>query len=192
VVHFLAFSPSIISSVHAVVRRYSQRRDLQRGADMAIDSELFRRVLSHFAAGVTVVTTLDDQGRPFGLTATAFSSVSLDPPLVLVCVDKKAETYAHFEPAGIFAVNFLALDQRDLSQHFAKHGGEKFTELRWRRGVLGAPLLEGTIGHVECRIRHWYDAGDHTIMVGEIESAEHGDGEPLLHFRHAYRRVASD
>lgn len=156
---------------------------------MAIDPELFRRVLSHFAAGVTVVTTLDQQERPHGLTATAFTSVSLDPPLVLVCVDKKAETYPQFEPAGIFAVNFLAAEQRHISQSFAKHGGDKFSGLSWRRGALGAPLLEGTIGHVECRIRHWYDAGDHTIMVGEIESADAGEGEPLLHFRHAYRGV---
>jgi len=157
---------------------------------MPIDKDRFRVVMSHFAAGVTVVTTLDADGRPFGLTATAFSSVSLDPPLVLVCVDKKAETYSHFEPAGVFAVNFLSLGQRDISQHFAKHGGDKFSALGWRRGVLGVPLLEGTIGHVECRIRHWYDAGDHTIMVGEIESADACEGEPLLHFRQAYRRVA--
>jgi len=157
---------------------------------VAIDGELFRRVLSHFAAGVTVVTTVDGEQRPHGLTATAFSSVSLDPPLVLVCVDKKAETYPQFEPAGVFAVNFLSLEQRDVSQRFAKHGGDKFSGLGWRRGTLGAPILDGTIGHVECRIRHWYDAGDHTIMVGEIESAVALDGEPLLHFRQAYRRVS--
>jgi flavin reductase (DIM6/NTAB) family NADH-FMN oxidoreductase RutF len=156
---------------------------------MAIDKEFFRKVLSHFAAGVTVVTTVDGERRPHGLTATAFSSVSLDPPLVLVCVDKQAETYPQFEPAGVFAVNFLSLEQQQISQRFAKHGGDKFTGLEWRHGRLGAPLLAGTIGHVECRIRHWYDAGDHTIMVGEIESAEALDGEPLLHFRHAYRRV---
>lgn len=157
---------------------------------MAIDKDQFRQVLSHFAAGVTVVTTLDGEQRPHGLTATAFTSVSLEPPLVLVCIDKKADTHPHFEPAGVFAVNFLALDQRDISQRFAKHGGEKFIGLAWRRGVLGTPLLDGTIGHVECRIRHAYEGGDHTILVGEIESADICEGEPLLHFRHAYRRVA--
>jgi flavin reductase (DIM6/NTAB) family NADH-FMN oxidoreductase RutF len=157
---------------------------------MAIDKDLFRQVLSHFAAGVTVVTTLDREQRPHGLTATAFTSVSLDPPLVLVCIDKNADTHPHFEPAGIFAVNFLALDQRDLSQRFAKHGGDKFSGLQWSRGRLGAPLLDGTIGHVECRIRHSYEGGDHTILVGEIESAATSEGEPLLHFRQAYRRVA--
>jgi flavin reductase (DIM6/NTAB) family NADH-FMN oxidoreductase RutF len=156
---------------------------------MPIDKDLFRQVLSHFAAGVTVVTTVDQQGQPHGLTATAFTSVSLEPPLALVCIDKQAETYAHFAPAGIFAVNFLALDQRDVSQRFAKHGGDKFSATAWRRGELGAPILDGTIGHVECRIVHDYHGGDHTIYVGQIESAATAEGQPLLHFRHAYRRV---
>jgi flavin reductase (DIM6/NTAB) family NADH-FMN oxidoreductase RutF len=156
---------------------------------MPIDKDHFRQVLSHFAAGVTVVTTLDRARQPHGLTATAFSSVSLEPPLALVCIDKKAETYEHFDPAGIFAVNFLSLDQRDVSQRFAKHGGDKFSATAWRRGELGTPILEGTIGHVECRIVHRYDGGDHTIYVGQIESAAFCEGQPLLHFRHAYRRV---
>jgi flavin reductase (DIM6/NTAB) family NADH-FMN oxidoreductase RutF len=156
---------------------------------MPIDRDLFRRVLSHFAAGVTVVTTLDSERRPHGLTATAFTSVSLDPPLVLVCIDKKADTYPQFEPAGIFAVNFLALDQQDLSQRFAKHGGDKFSGVGWQRGTLGTPLLDGTMGYVECRIKHSYDGGDHTIYVGEIEAADANDHRPLLHFRGAYRRL---
>jgi flavin reductase (DIM6/NTAB) family NADH-FMN oxidoreductase RutF len=157
---------------------------------MPIDKDLFRRVLSNFAAGVTVVTTIDADCNPHGLTATAFTSVSLEPPLVLVCIDKKAETYPQFEPAGVFAVNFLALDQRDVSQRFAKHGGEKFNGIGWRAGALGAPILDGVIGHVECRIRHAYEGGDHTIMVGEIEAADANELPPLLHFRHAYRQVA--
>lgn len=156
---------------------------------MPIDKDTFRQVLSNFAAGVTVVTTLDRERRPHGLTATAFTSVSLDPPLVLVCIDRKAETFPHFAPAGVFAVNFLAADQREVSQHFARHGGDKFSGLAWRAGTLGAPLLDGTIGHVECRIAHAYEGGDHVIYVGEIDSAAANDGQPLLHFRHAYHRV---
>lgn len=156
---------------------------------MPIDKDAFRRVLSNFAAGVTVVTTLDRDRQPHGLTATAFTSVSLDPPLVLVCIDKKAETYPHFGPAGVFAVNFLGADQRDVSQHFAKHGGDKFSGLPWRRGVLGTPILDGSVGHVECRIANGFDGGDHTIYVGEIEAADANDGAPLLYFRHAYHRV---
>jgi flavin reductase (DIM6/NTAB) family NADH-FMN oxidoreductase RutF len=157
---------------------------------MPIDKDLFRRVLSNFAAGVTVVTTLDAERRPHGLTATAFTSVSLDPPLVLVCIDKRAETFPQFEPAGIFAVNFLALDQQHVSQRFAKHGGDKFAEVNWRPGALGAPLLEGTVGYVECRIKHAYEGGDHVIYVGEIEAADACEAAPLVHFRHAYRRVS--
>src|SRR5262245_56624201 len=136
---------------------------------MPIDKDVFRRVLSNFAAGVTIVRTVDTERRPHGLTATAFTSVSLDPPLVLVCIDKKAETYPQFDPAGIFAVNFLAHDQQHLSQRFAKSGGDKFADCAWRRGQLGAPLLEGAVGYVECRIRHAYEGGDHMTYVGEIE-----------------------
>jgi flavin reductase (DIM6/NTAB) family NADH-FMN oxidoreductase RutF len=157
---------------------------------MPIDAALFRHVLGSFAAGVTVVTTRGVDGKPYGLTATAFTSVSLSPPLALVCVDKQAETYPHFAASAIFAVNFLAADQRELSQRFAVSGGDKFAGVAWRPGQLGAPLLEGTIGHIECRMLHTYDGGDHTIYVGEIEAAQARDGVPLLYFRGAYRRVA--
>jgi flavin reductase (DIM6/NTAB) family NADH-FMN oxidoreductase RutF len=156
---------------------------------MPIDKQLFRAVMGNFAAGVTVVTTRTSDDAPCGLTATAFTSVSLLPPLALVCVDKKSESYPHFEPAGVFAVNFLGAGQEEISQRFAVSGGDKFAGLRWRRGRLGAPLLAGTIGHLECRIVHAYDGGDHTIYVGEIEAAEANDGEPLVYFRGAYRRV---
>jgi flavin reductase (DIM6/NTAB) family NADH-FMN oxidoreductase RutF len=158
---------------------------------MPIDNTLYKHVLRNFAAGVTVVTTGRTEDEPHGLTATAFCSVSLVPPLVLACIDKKAISYPYFEPAGIFAVNFLRADQEHLSQHFATHGGEKFNDLDWKRGEIGAPILGGTIGHVECRIVGAYDAGDHTIYLGQVESAGAGDGEPLLHFHGAYYDVAS-
>jgi len=156
---------------------------------MAIDETLFRKVMGNFAAGVTVVTTRTVDRQPCGLTATAFTSVSVVPPLVLVCIDKTAETYPHFGPAGIFAINFLATDQQAISQRFAISGGDKFSDIDWRAGVLGAPILGGTIGHVECRIVHAHDGGDHTIFVGEIESAAATDGEPLIYFRGAYRQM---
>lgn len=154
---------------------------------MAIEKQFFRSVLGHFAAGVTVITTVDQHGAPYGLTATAFTSVSLSPPLVLVCVDKKAETYAHFGTSRVFAANFLAQDQQHISQRFAVSGGDKFSGIEWRSGAVGAPILAGTIGHVECRLRHEYDGGDHTIYVGEVESAAAESGEPLIYFRGAYR-----
>jgi flavin reductase (DIM6/NTAB) family NADH-FMN oxidoreductase RutF len=154
---------------------------------MPIDKPLFRSVLGNFAAGVTVVTTYGPERTPYGLTATAFTSVSLVPPLVLVCIDKKSETYAHFASSGVFAVNLLARDQQDISSRFAVSGGDKFTGIDWHPGELGAPILAGTIGHLECRVRHDYDGGDHTIYVGEVESAVTGSGDPLIYFRGAYR-----
>ena len=130
-----------------------------------IEKQLFRSVLGHFAAGVTVITTVDLEGTPYGLTATAFTSVSLIPPLVLACIDKRAETYSHFGTSKVFAANFLSQGQQHVSQRFAVSGGDKFDGIEWRPGVVGAPILAGTIGHVECRVRHEYDGGDHTIYV---------------------------
>ena len=154
---------------------------------MPIDKTRFRQVLGNFAAGVTVVTTVGPDDRPLGLTATAFTSVSLVPPLVLVCIDQSSETHPHFATAGVFAANFLARDQQGLSDRFATSGGEKFEGLQWSRGGLGAPILTGTIGYVECRIVHAYAGGDHTIYVGEVEFAGAANGEPLVYFRGAYR-----
>lgn len=157
---------------------------------MAVDNETFRNCMARFAAGVTVVTTNDSEGRPCGLTATAFSSVSAAPPLALVCIDKRAETHASFAQARVFAVNFLAFAQEAISARFAKSGGDKFADLAWHKGELGVPLLDGTIGFVECRLVHAYAGGDHTIYVGEIEAGEAGEGEPLTYFRHSYRQFA--
>jgi 3-hydroxy-9,10-secoandrosta-1,3,5(10)-triene-9,17-dione monooxygenase reductase component len=154
---------------------------------MAIDRAEFRNVMGRFAAGVTVVTTAGSDQAPYGLTATAFTSVSLDPPLVLVCIDKKSETYPHFAASGTFAVNFLARDQEEISRRFAVSGGDKFAGTSWLRGQLGVPLLAGTIGNVECRVLHSYDGGDHTIYVGQVEFGAVDDGEPLIYFRGAYR-----
>src|SRR5437867_7490005 len=106
---------------------------------MPIDKQEFRRVLGHFAAGVTVITTIGDDGRPYGLTATAFTSVSLEPPLVLVCVDKSSESHPHFHTSGVFGINFLTVDHEHLSRRFAVSGGDKFSDLQVDRGVTGAP-----------------------------------------------------
>jgi flavin reductase (DIM6/NTAB) family NADH-FMN oxidoreductase RutF len=157
---------------------------------MPIDKQEFRRVLGHFAAGVTIVTTIGDDGAPDGLTATAFTSVSLEPPLVLVCVDKGSESHPHFHASRVFAVNFLAHDHEHLSRRFAVSGGDKFGDLPRRTGVTGAPLLAEALGHLECRAVDVVEAGDHTIFIGQVEGADAREGEPLLYFRGAYRRVA--
>ena len=156
---------------------------------MPIDQQEFRRVLGHFAAGVTIITTVGDDGTPYGLTATAFTSVSLDPPLVLVCVDKRSESHPHFHTSRVFAVNFLATDHEHLSRRFAVSGGDKFSELGIRVGVTGAPVLSEALGHLECKTVEIVEAGDHTIFLGQVEAADAREGEPLVYFRGGYREI---
>jgi flavin reductase (DIM6/NTAB) family NADH-FMN oxidoreductase RutF len=158
---------------------------------MSIDDKEFRRLLGRFAAGVTIITTTGRDGKPYGLTATAFSSVSLSPPLVLVCVDKRSESHPHLEASGVYGVNFLAEGQVELSNRFAKSGGEKFQGLALEPSVLGVPLLAGVLAQLECRVTTSVDAGDHTIFIGNVESGRADGGEPLLYFSGAYRSLAA-
>jgi flavin reductase (DIM6/NTAB) family NADH-FMN oxidoreductase RutF len=148
-----------------------------------------RRVMGLFATGVTIVTTRDRHGNVYGLTANAVTSLSLEPPLVLICVDRKAETYAHFFDSKCFVVNILAEGQEALSTRFAKSGGDKFTGVGYRLSDAGAPILEGTLGHVECRIVATHEGGDHVIHIGEVQRAEVLGGRPLLFFQGAYRQL---
>ncbi|HUK32709.1 MAG TPA: flavin reductase family protein [Vicinamibacterales bacterium] len=159
---------------------------------MAVDKNEFRRVLARFAAGVTVVTTRGGDDKPYGLTATAFTSVSLVPPLVLVCIGKDSESYPHFLASKVFAVNFLRHSQEVLSQHFAAKGGDKFAHKRWTTEATGAPILADVLGWVDCRIIQSHDAGDHTIHVGEVEAAQAHDDAPLLHYAAKYARIATE
>ena len=156
---------------------------------MAFDKSELRRVMGHFATGVTIVTTHDGNGRCYGLTANAVCSVSLEPPLVLVCVDKNAESHPAFEMSQAFVVNVLTAEQEELSRRFAVSGGEKFVGLACRNGGTGTPIIEGALAHVECRVVAAHDAGDHTIYIGRVESGDVGNGDPLLFFRGKYHRV---
>jgi len=156
---------------------------------MPVTQTQFRSALRHFAAGVTVVTTRDGDGRPSGLTANAFTSVSLDPPLVLVCVDREAAAHSAFEQHGWFAVNVLAKGQELLSRQFAASGSDKFAGVAFREGQAGLPLLDGVLAALECRIVDRYTAGDHTIFVGQVEGASLGGGSPLVYFQGAYHHL---
>jgi flavin reductase (DIM6/NTAB) family NADH-FMN oxidoreductase RutF len=157
-----------------------------------IGADEFRRVLSHFASGVTILTTRGADGRPVGLTASAFTSVSLEPPLVLACVDLKARCYEAFEAAGHFAVNVLGAHQEHLSRRFASAAlDDKFDGLVHTPGALGVPLIEGALAHIECAKVAAYPAGDHTILVGRVEASAVGDGHPLLYYRGRYDRLCS-
>ena len=158
---------------------------------MAIDAQELRRVMGHFATGVTVITTKDQSGTPQGLTANAFMSLSLNPPLVLISVDKGATCYGCFQSGNGFTVNFLGEDQEDVSRKFATKGADKFADLQWRAGDNGAAVIEGSLGHVECKITETFEGGDHTIVLGEILNAEATGERPLLFFRGKYQRLPS-
>ncbi len=156
---------------------------------MPVDKSEFRRALGHFAAGVTVVTSQFDGDKIGGITVTAFTSVSLEPPLVLVCIDKRAKFHDHLNAGGNFAVNMLRDDQELVSRRFASSQGDQFQEVGYALGVSGAPVLEGAIAVVECRIVDLLPGGDHTIVVGEVEGTHVREGKPLLYFRGGYTQL---
>jgi flavin reductase (DIM6/NTAB) family NADH-FMN oxidoreductase RutF len=152
----------------------------------------FRRLLGHFATGVTVVTTCDADTRPTGLTVSAFASLSLEPPLVLICVDHKSQTYPALRERGHFVVNVLTAGQEEVSRRFASTRLDKFDGIPYRLSGLGLPLLETALAHIECVTVSTHVEGDHTIFVGRVERATVAAGEPLLYFRGQYRRLPED
>lgn len=153
------------------------------------DPQELRRIMGLFATGVTILTTRDGQGNFYGLTANAVTSLSLVPPLVLICIDRKAETFAHFYDSKTFVVNILAEGQDALSTRFAKSGGDKFGGVAHRVGRLGTPVLDGALGYLECRIVETFEGGDHVIHLGQVEHAESLGGRPLLFFQGRYRQL---
>ena len=157
-----------------------------------IDTSEFRRVVSHFASGVTVVTTLRPDGRPCGLTASAVCSVSLEPTLVLVCVEKAADSHGCIEQSGVFAVNVLADGKGEtLARRFAGEDVEgKFTGVAFRPEHSGAPVLDEALAWLDCRVADRFTGGDHTVFVGEVVAADAGEGSPLLYYRGGYGRFA--
>ncbi|MBB6626022.1 flavin reductase family protein [Nocardioides sp. KIGAM211] len=148
----------------------------------------FRDVLGRFASGVTVVTSTSG-GQPVGLTCQSFSSVSLDPPLVLFVPAKTSRAWPLIQRSGKFCVNFLAADQADLSNTMASRGVDKFASVTWRPSeATGSPVLDGVLGHVDCTIHAVHEAGDHFIVIGRVlELAAAGPEEPLLFYRGEYR-----
>jgi flavin reductase (DIM6/NTAB) family NADH-FMN oxidoreductase RutF len=153
---------------------------------MPIDTDSFRAVLGRFASGVTVITARDAQGRDHGMTVSAFSSLSLSPPLVLVCVDHTASMYPVLEQATVFAVNILAAGQEAVSRRFASREGDRFKGLGFSRGLTECALLDDTQASLECRITARHHEGDHMIVVGHVEAAAAHDLHPLLYYRSGY------
>jgi flavin reductase (DIM6/NTAB) family NADH-FMN oxidoreductase RutF len=151
-----------------------------------LDPLALRRAFGAFATGVTVTTTLGEDGLPVGFTANAFASVSLDPPLLLVCLARDAAGRPSFERAGRFAVNVLAAEQRRLSTQFATRGADKFADVVWRAELTGAPVLSGSAAWFDCRTHEIVPAGDHLILIGRVAAFGDRDAAPLGYWRGAY------
>lgn len=155
---------------------------------MTIDEARFRQVLGYFASGVTVVTTAH-AGRNYGLTVSSFSSLSLRPPLVLVCIDKRVSSYEPLTEAAGFTINILEKGQEHISRKFAAPDDDKFAGIAWHPGILGHPVIEDALAVIECRTHVQLPGGDHTIFVGEVVEATLGAGSPLLYFRRGYHEL---
>ena len=152
-----------------------------------IDKHLFLRVMGSFATGVTVVTAVGKDGERRGFTASAVSSLSLEPRMLLVCVSERSTSLALIKEAGCFAVNILASTQQEVAQQFATRAGDRFEGVRWRTGSeTGAPILHGALAYAECRLVDTCKGGDHVILMGEIVAADAHEAEPLLYFRGRY------
>lgn len=155
-----------------------------------VAAQVFREALGQWATGVTVVTTRDAAGRPHGLTVSAFSSVSMAPPIVLVCIDNRSTSHAAFQETGVFGVNVLAEEQQDWSRRFATAGDAKFDGVQLDEGAAGALLVPGALAQLACRVVGQHPAGDHVVYLGEVLDARIQPGRPLLYHARDYRRLA--
>lgn len=160
---------------------------------MAFDSREFRNAMGTFATGVTVITSGSDPNW-HGMTANAFSSLSLDPPLILVCVDKGTHMLEVLQETRAFTVNILSAEQEETSTYFATssrtHGAEEFAKTKYTIGTTGTPRIAGTIGVLDCTLHSVAEGGDHDIYIGEVKAFEIAGGDPLLFFAGRYRGLA--
>jgi flavin reductase (DIM6/NTAB) family NADH-FMN oxidoreductase RutF len=156
-----------------------------------IDADTFRSVLGRFASGVTIVTARDDAGRDHGMTASAFSSVSLQPPLVLICVDHAASMHGLLLNHPRLGISILSSEQEAYSRRFADQlTDNRFDGIAYSRGDSGVVLLEDALAHLECKVLEHHEAGDHTILIAEVEHAEPKEGRrPLLYYRGGYAQL---
>ncbi|GAA4042395.1 flavin reductase family protein [Parerythrobacter jejuensis] len=157
------------------------------------DTRALRDAFGCFATGVTIVTTAAPDGSPVGLTVSSFASVSLDPPLLLVCPARNAGSANLLETAESFAVNVLGSEDKDLSTRFAMKGADRFVEGDWATSELGNPVLQRALATFECRRHAIHDGGDHLVLIGRILHARyHSEDDPLLYYRSQYRGIHID
>ncbi len=166
----------------------SSKTDQRRPAP--VDPLLYRQTCARFATGITVVTVVDGEGRPHGMTVNSFSSVSLDPPLILVSIDLRNAILGHFLSTRNFAINILAENQQHLSRQFSVPSENRFRGVDWQSGELGVPLLDGVLAHLECAVANTFEAGDHSVLIGEVRFAAYREGRPLVYFGSSYNELA--
>ncbi|MCA1623684.1 MAG: flavin reductase family protein [Acidobacteria bacterium] len=156
---------------------------------MAIGRDEFRAALAHFASGVTVVTTRDDEGYLHGITVSAFCSLSLNPPLILICIDKRTGSHYAFTESKFFVVNILHEKQQHYADRFASNLPNKFERIEFLTNAKGIPILKDALVNLECELINSYNNGDHTIFVGQIERTVINDGKPLIYFSGNYHKI---
>jgi flavin reductase (DIM6/NTAB) family NADH-FMN oxidoreductase RutF len=156
---------------------------------MAIEQQHFRRVCGKFATGITILTVLDEGGVPHGMTVNSFTSVSLCPPLILVCIDRQTSILTHFSDGTRFGINVLDEDQKELSTWFARTGHDRFSGTAWRPGETGAPVLPEMLATIECEVTQMSPAGDHMIVIGAVLHAAWREGQPLIYFNSSYQTL---
>ena len=157
---------------------------------MSIDQAIFRKVLGHFATGITVVTGLTENKTPVGLTVNAFTSLSLSPPLVLFCLDKRTASIDAFDRGNGFALNVLNIDQKELSVIFSTKVENRFAKVEHTFWDTGVPILTGCLANLECKIEAIHEGGDHLIIVGLVSRLHQSDtGSPLLYFNGDYAQI---
>jgi flavin reductase (DIM6/NTAB) family NADH-FMN oxidoreductase RutF len=155
-----------------------------------VDAGLYRRACAQFTTGITVVTVVDRQGHPHGITMNSFSSVSLDPPLVLVSIDLRNAILGHFLSASLFAINILAEHQELLSRTFSSPAENRFNGVDWHPAASGTPLLDDALAHLECSMVRTFETGDHVVLIGQVQRAAFSEGaKPLVYFNSAYRNL---
>jgi len=152
--------------------------------------DLFRRACAQFATGIAVVTILDRAGVPHGMTVNSFTSVSLDPALVLICIDDRAAILPQLLAAESLAINVLAEHQSDLSSRFARKTEDRFEQLDWTMGELGSPVLAGMLAVFECTLVQSVEAGDHHVLIAAVQFIHWHEGRPLLYFNSRYQSLA--
>ncbi|WP_043931664.1 flavin reductase family protein [Bacillus sp. EB01] len=152
----------------------------------------FKEVMGNYPTGVTVVTTVDENGTPVGLTVNSFASVSLDPLLILWSIDKRVSSHDLFTKSGKFAVNVLAAEQGDVCSLFAMKGADRFSQCEWELSEQNLPVLAGVTGVMQCKTFKTVDAGDHTILIGEVIEIESYNKEPLLYHKRTFGKIPGE